>query len=1219
MATTKRRLFADAASTSPRGERKKCRKPRAARRWAMLFLPLLSLFSALSPLAGAEESGSGDAQKRAGLSIQIMSYLPEGPDHFIVRDGAVQPAYTSNSKNPSPPAPSADHTSWLTFSAPDEQALLSAVRGLTLRALPIADDGDDGDDDDSGSNIDAKTKSTAVTAHLKVSIKRSSSGAVSDASNIFSHVVDIAYLCSGTPGKFTIIGTVPYSPRGPESTAEEKLLIFTLRKECGPGRIHGFNVFTDAAAPADATANRKRASNVGPAANAGNNDEAAVTGAAIVNGDATSSFDALSPVPYRVGYAQDSLVLSVRGPEEQNSVPKRPFQLGFNVSQIKIGDTPSRGKGPVKVLAVALEGEAAGGGTLEAGDAVELRLVFDCIVSGTPTVTIEFIINAHEHLTSKMTFQKECHVGPLPGFDVLPGGMNVADHLVVKDGLATPSFAQGSPVAIVDATRATADFELIAAHPGLVLPLASVYVTARDFNVQNNNREADGKSKHPNWKYSRGGPVGKGSIFGAGGSILDHFAKQLFNQASDVSPFSTGKPTLLQHFFDGPGRNEDGEGGGRRRRQLWRPNNRASVRDDVTVEEAIPPPPPPPPSVRIIQLPGDAGRYRGFRQSKKYRSTILRASLSGTALTANAISSNTTETLSVTHDCLRSGSSIVTVHIEVEPSKAKEDVGVARAAGMSDTLSTFLESIFRDAKAPKKVAFSYVKECVVGSVPGLDVTMGVYSPIKKMNGYAVFRGRVVGPFQAASRQKVVVREAEKRSHFYLSLDTDDWTLDVQKIRVAVTHASSTMGNSADMGKSASISHDVHRIASPVAAVLSDRAGSRLSADAPHKAFRVVGSREHPGTKIIEVAYNCHVSGVARLALHLEMQPTLPNGKVEPTRALTVSWEKVCHVPAVRGLNVKMVQPSYAVVSDGVVQDQFVVGSHAARFGKKYERVTFLISMATSISASVKKGEAAEVEEEVAIPMARPRVASSNAVCAPSLTGELMTSLEDMDAKRAAAADAALEAVKKESSSNIVVASVEEDVMLLRSGASSVQKLVLDFNCEQFNGSSVVTVTLPIRPPVRTRGSGSSGTRPVKNMAEIGGIGGQEERVMATYSASDVSFSVTKRCGKRRPSGVFKTWISTPAGKFLVSMGALAAISMVAGVLFCPRHIVNLRARILRHNYKYQRVKLEDDPESSVSSVAGEGVEMAFAGKANEGASSPNSLLKRATKVAQQGV
>merc|ERR1712167_372101 len=102
-------------------------------------------------------------------------------------------------------------------------------------------------------------------------------------------------------------------------------------------------------------------------------------------------------------------------------------------------------------------------------------------------------------------------------------------------------------------------------------------------------------------------------------------------------------------------------------------------------------------------------------------------------------------------------------------------------------------------------------------------------------------------------------------------------------------------------------------------------------------------------------------------------------------------------------------------------------------------------------------------------------------------------------------------------------------------------------------------------------------------------------------------------------GVFKTWISTPAGKFLVSMGALAAISMVAGVLFCPRHIVNLRARILRHNYKYQRVKLEDDPESSVSSVAGEGVEMAFAGKANEGASSPNSLLKRATKVAQQGV
>ena len=88
------------------------------------------------------------------------------------------------------------------------------------------------------------------------------------------------------------------------------------------------------------------------------------------------------------------------------------------------------------------------------------------------------------------------------------------------------------------------------------------------------------------------------------------------------------------------------------------------------------------------------------------------------------------------------------------------------------------------------------------------------------------------------------------------------------------------------------------------------AAAGLSADAALKAFRVVGSRDRPGTKIIEVAYNCHVSGVARLALHLEMQPTLPSGKVEPTRALTMSWEKICQVPAVRGLNVKMVQPAY---------------------------------------------------------------------------------------------------------------------------------------------------------------------------------------------------------------------------------------------------------------------------------------------------------------------
>ena len=87
--------------------------------------------------------------------------------------------------------------------------------------------------------------------------------------------------------------------------------------------------------------------------------------------DGTSlDLDALSPVPYRVGYAQDSLVLSVRGPAEQTSVPERPFQLGFNISRVTVGDTPSRGKGPVKVLAIALEGEAAG------GKLVVARLVF---------------------------------------------------------------------------------------------------------------------------------------------------------------------------------------------------------------------------------------------------------------------------------------------------------------------------------------------------------------------------------------------------------------------------------------------------------------------------------------------------------------------------------------------------------------------------------------------------------------------------------------------------------------------------------------------------------------------------------------------------------------------------------------------------------------------------------------------------------------------------
>ena len=1118
---------------------------------------------------GSDGSSQGD-DKQTELSIQIMSYMPEGPDHYIIKNGIVQAPYTSDSKEPSASAPSGDHTSWLTFSSPEKGPLMSAVRGLTLRALPLGADG----------TVDPNDANIKRASGLKVSVKKSSSGAHADGSGIYSHVVDIAYLCNGVPGKFTIVGTVPYRTSG-----KHQLHVFTLRKTCGEGLIHGFNVFTDAAAPGGQLT--KKAS--GEATTFANAQASADIGAAILNGDPTPPFGPLSSMPYRVGYAQDSLVLSIRGiPKSErsaNSASLEPFHLAFNISQVTIGHTPSRSKGSVTALAVALEGEAAGGGTLEAGDDVELRLVFDCIVSGTPLVTLEFVINEHAHLRSRMSFLKECHVGPLPGFDVIPGGIDVAGHLVVKDGLATPSFAEGSPTALVDALHPSAEFELVAARPGLVLPLSTIYVTAQDFTVDDVKRgKGFPHNNHPNWK-SKGDSVGEGSIFGPGGSILDHFANKIFkSDDADASPF--GGPTLLQHFFDDPF-----QIGGRRRRRLWRPNKRKhGLNDDFVIDDDAP-------RVQVLELPGRKNQRGRFRQSKRHRSTVLRASVSGTAITMDAVSSNETATLVVTHDCLRSGSSIVTVHIEVVPSKAREDEETAREYGMSDSLSHFLEKIFHDAKAPKTVAFSYVKKCIVGSVPGLDVTLGAYTPIRKNSGYTIFRGRVVGPFQVASRQKVVIREAEKRSHFYLSLDNDGWLLDVQNIKVVVTHATSQVQNSGKDGDT--ISHDVQRIASPKVAILSDRTGSRLSANDAHEAFRVVGSRQHPGTKIIEVEYNCRTSGVARLAMQLEIQPTLPNGKVEPVRALTVSWEKICHVPIIQGLNIETLQPQHSVVSDGIIQRPFEISNHEVRFGKRVDRLTFLISLSSSEN-NINSGKAqGKAKRDLLLPIGRPRVTSNNDLCSPKLTGEAMKSFQDAETMRMAAVATSSE-VARESPNKIVIAPADQDVILLGAGRSSKLELSVDFNCKRSkNGTSIVTVTLPIRPP-----STNNGKSTIK--------GGGKKPIFATYTPSDVSFSFAKRCAEhRRARGA--SWLSTTVGKLVITICVVLGIFVVAGVLFFPEKIINLRARLLRYNYKYQRVKLEDEPGSANQDA----VELAVSTKANGAAamSSPTSLLQRVSNRA----
>ena len=134
------------------------------------------------------------------------------------------------------------------------------------------------------------------------------------------------------------------------------------------------------------------------------------------------------------------------------------------------------------------------------------------------------------------------------------------DSLVVKDGLALPNYAPSAPMAIVSATETSVDFDIIAARPGLSIPIKKIWTTTTDFEIQQNPNDNGGGSSGggndagmntPTWtNFIR---PGRGSVFGSTGSVLDSLKTKLFNHdavsatpSKDVAtdPFGT-----LRHMF----------------------------------------------------------------------------------------------------------------------------------------------------------------------------------------------------------------------------------------------------------------------------------------------------------------------------------------------------------------------------------------------------------------------------------------------------------------------------------------------------------------------------------------------------------------------------------------------------------------------------------------------------------------------------------------------
>jgi hypothetical protein len=1001
------------------------------------------------------------------------------------------------------PLPLQQHTTYLRVSAATDAEVNKIVAGLDLRALPLGADGtakaDASGSDDNGETAGESSKKQA----LLLDVRKSKSGATSVQlpKPHFETTVEVTYVCGGQPGTYVILGTVP----GIET---HDVIVFKWKKICGKGRIFGFSVVTS-----------------------DNQD-------VIVNGDATPSFrldthkledggGERSSNLYRVGYAQDSLKLVVHGPpsSSSSSTLEHFSSLSFNVTDLRMDPSPEKAG-----LSIVLDGPASTGGELERGDKVALELLFDCLLPGTTTLEIDFTVSNNDQLVTTMAFEKECHVGPLPGFDIIPVGIESSDSLAVKDGLARPNYAPSAPMAIVDATQTSIDFEIFTARSGLSVPIKKIWATAVDFEIQRDpteelpwlfekNNKGETQFRSPKWMRN----PGRGSVFGTSGSILDSLKKKLFNhgavRAATPTTFDAGDifgnlGGLFRRFSKPHGNGVgngvgNGNGGGRR---LWKPN----VREEPA------------------QLPFQDNPGRDRRRS---RSIVAKVSVSGTATRGKGptqeeeggtttnndprddpkVESNRPLTLSVLHDCTHSGSVIVTVNLVIVPEGATVlDVknNDEEESSISSMLPAFLKAKLKqtwNSAQHKIVSFSYIKECLVGSIPGLDISMGTYQPTKKMGGYAMFHGKVTPYFLARGRTKMVVREAEKTSNFYLTLNNPEWTVEIKNVTARVLHRS-------DIVKSADVT------------VLSST-GSKISMWKSHHPIILRGSRaEYKSPRILSVAYDCIQTGVARIVLDLTLVPTR-KGHTEKERSMTMSWDKKCRVPPLRGLMVSMLNPhyvdrkgamkSFAIIDHGRPVVEYAIGTHSASVGMRWNQIQLTVSMKANST----------------MPIAVPYVVSNNALTEPVLDvvvgGTHLPPPMDVHEDPYGYA--------------------KDDTLFLEHDTNFVMNL--DFKCGKgMNGSSIVTVVIPLRPPLR-----------------------EDVSTVVEYPV-DVEFAMTKRCGTPRAK---RKW-GKQAEKFFGSTAGIATIVVFfiglvvcMGVVWCPQVVMNMRAQLLRRNYKYKRVKLDD--------------------------------------------
>ena len=855
-------------------------------------------------------------------------------------------------------------------------------------------------------------------------------------------------------------------------------------KECGAGPVYGFNV-------------RLR------------EKYGKTNGEVITDGATAPEFlpylTGIGSSGFKVGILERTTWFVVNGPPAGST---DTFSLNFNISSVKVSkpkgrvrsDGPRHSNPASNVLAVMLDGDASNGGTLNAGDSVPLILRYDCLESGVASIEVAFSLQAGvggsghtDRRTAVFGFQKSCHVGPLPGFDIAMSGVDLGtSFMVVKDGLPVQSFSKTDHSARVSPKKSALSLELLMVRPMVAIdfgrPRIHVRVSSLSPSVV---KPKDGlpnpilPSRPGSFVDAISDVIGPRSVFGGAGSIFDRLApmfSRLGGRGGGAAPPPPPPlPGLDNSFSDD---DEDPFGpfmGGGVRRRLWRP--------------------------KISHL----------TESTDPKSRVVEVSMTGDAAFGGTIQSNSSSMLTIIHDCLRTGSAVVEVTIPLKRPRASMSI---KKAGTDDT-KAFLKRVMEKLKqlrSESTIVFAYTKECQQGPIPGFDISLGQVMTTGVKDFFPVKSG-IVTPAYRASRAEMRVREGEEVSRVYFSLNMPGTKVQISEPVVRTHPKIGTQAGS-------DIFDPKVRVMGAVGSHTEDqfaRNGKPFDVVGPRSFIRTARGKRWAHPKIVEIQYNCKMSGLAKMFLSFHVTQFRIDPKTKEYKAsnrgprqLTVGWVKECHVPAIKGLTVKCLdRPDKTgkaergdfVVVNGAPTANYEPSVHSWIYGPRDKTAYFYIS--SSVNSTMRFDP--------------PVVSSSNDGVRLSMDG---------------------------------VNSGKGNAPFFLSSQKKPQELKLHFECVSY-GSSIVTVTIPFRPD--------------PNGDDNGPIDGP----------TDITWAFTKKC-KTSVDSMAKT--DKKKIVTMVASFALVVIIVLGFFVFFQRNKIQELLIRLKHNTnaaKYKKVKTDDDVEEDV--------------------------------------